>query len=73
MRPSKYGKPQLRLIDPTDARWREHLPKVRDLTQRALHQLAGADATDLEAQLEELLRMIDKEIAAAEEASMKAQ
>ena len=63
----QYSKPELRLIDPTDARWRDHLPRIRDLTQRALHELAGADAPDLEAQLEELLRKIDTEIAAAEE------
>ena len=69
----RYSKPQLRLIDPTDARWRDHLPRIRDLTRSALHELAGADAPDLEAQLKELLRMIDKEIAAAEKTPMKAE
>ncbi len=70
MRPrSKYKKPQLRVIQPTDARWRDHLPKVRGLTQQALDEIEDTGSTDIVAKLETLLEMIEAEIASAEENS----
>ncbi len=66
---SKYKKPQLRVIQPTDARWRDHLPRVRDLTQQALAEIEVTGSADIVAKLETLLEMIDAEIAPAEENS----
>ncbi len=66
---SKYKKPQLRVIQPTDARWRHHLPKVRELTQEALNEAEDTGSADIVAKLQALLEMIDAEIASAEENS----
>ncbi len=66
---SKYNKPQLRVIQPTDARWRDHLPKVRELTREALNEVEDTGSADVVAKLESLLEFIDAEIASAEEDS----
>ena len=64
-----YTKPQLRVIQPTEARWRDHLPKVRKLTQDALNELEAGGSRDIVAKLRSLLELIDSEITEAEEKS----
>ena len=65
----KYTRPHLRVVQPTDARWRDHLPKVRELTQKALNEMEASRSADIVAKLESLLELIDAEITAEEEKS----
>ena len=71
MHPKKerYIKPQLRVIEPGGAQWRDNLPKVRELTRRALDELRGMGASDVEAKLTALLELIDKELEEAKQDS----
>ena len=62
----EYTKPTLRAIDPTEARWRDYLPRARELTHRALIEVEDAGVPDVASKLKELLDLIDREIAAAE-------
>ena len=65
----KYTKPHLSVVQPTEARWLDHLPKVRELTQKALTEVEASGAAEIVAKLESLLELIDAEITSAEEKS----
>jgi hypothetical protein len=63
----KWTKPHLGPIRPGSERWREYLPHVRELTQKALDELEDVGPPDVLDRLRAALELIDAEIAEAAE------